>query len=273
MHCPELNHVRLEQNGPVLTITLNRPEVRNAINAAMSEELNEVLQLLHGTEEIRVVVLRGAGGNFCAGGDLGSMGKMNHAGQKDRESIAAFNAGFGHMLGRWMKLPQVVIAFIEGGVMGGGVGLASISDVAIAAPSAKFSLTETTLGLPPSQILPYVYMRTGLTQARALALTGARLNGEEALNVGLVHYAEDSEEAARFRVAQLVRRSLKAAPKSNAFTKALLVDIAKADFTARADELGAGFADVLLAEEAKEGIASFSERRAPAWHVDIDYQA
>ncbi len=248
MNLPETKTLLTGVEHGVLHLTFNRPEARNAMSAEMLADIEAVFGAIHDDRAIRAVVLRGAGGHFCAGADLKSMmgnaGKPPAAGEPD--PIAAVNRAFGSMLG-------------------GGFGLACVSDIALAKHDAKFGLPETTRGLPPAQIAPFVVERIGLTQARRLALTGAQFRGEEALKLGLVHYgfADDAELGPRLdEVLAAVRNC---APEANRVTKAILLNVGKLDMDAVLDDAAEKFAACVRGTEAPEGIGAFLQKRPPKW--------
>jgi isohexenylglutaconyl-CoA hydratase len=217
---PNCETLLLNQDGGVLHVTLNRPDSRNAMSLAMVHELRAVLAAASAQREIRALVLRGAGGHFCAGGDIKDMAGAR---AKGSDAYRELNRTFGSMLEEFQQAPLVVIAVLEGAVLGGGFGLACISDIAIADAACKFGLPETTLGILPAQIAPFVVKRVGLTQARRLALTAARFNGEEALRLGLVHYCESNDSTLEQRLAETIEQVRKCAPQANALTKSLLL--------------------------------------------------
>ena len=182
----------VERDGPVLKVTLNRPEVRNALSPEMVSELVEAFEQARDDAQVRVVVLMGAGGNFCAGGDLKGMKERGaSADAGSAASIAASNRRFGALLETIDALPKAVIALIEGATMGGGVGLLAVSDWAIAEQAAQIGTPEVTVGLVPAQITPFVANRVGYTHARRMATFGLRLDAREALRIGLVHELAD----------------------------------------------------------------------------------
>ena len=140
------------------------------------------------TTSIRAVVIRGAGGHFCAGGDIKDMaGARGQKGEGKDDPFYKLNRAFGQMIQQVNESSKVVIAITEGAVMGGGFGLACVSDLAIAGPRRGFGMPETTLGVIPAQIAPFVVERIGLTQARRLALLGLRIDAAEACTLGIVH--------------------------------------------------------------------------------------
>src|SRR5262245_40670973 len=175
------------RDGPVLKVAMNRPEARNALSPTMVGELTQAFAQARDDADIRVVVLTGANGTFCAGGDLKGMEERGASGNASPEATAASNRRFGALLEMVDGLPKAVIVLIEGAAMGGGVGLVAISDWAIADRAAQIGTPEVTVGLVPAQIAPFVVARLGYTQARRLAAYGLRLDAEAALRVGLVH--------------------------------------------------------------------------------------
>ncbi len=270
----QLGAVRAVSTGPTLHIYLNRPEARNAMSLQMVAELQQVLRAAEATAgtpgAVRVVVLRGEGGHFCAGADLKDMaGARMRAMQRaegDPDPIAEVNAAFGHLCAAYANTPLAVVAVLEGTVMGGGFGLACVADVAIASDTAAFRLPETSLGVVPAQIAPFLVERLGYSQAKRLAVTGGRLDAAGALAVGLVHEVTptDGLQAALDKV---LAEILACAPGALAATKALM---RKARFTAAADlvtEAAVIFSQAAQGPEGQEGMTAFIQKRKPTWAV------
>lgn len=270
MDFPSCNNLLLDQTDSVLTITLNRPEARNAMTLNMVKEITDIFIVLKDSSDIRpdirVVVLKGAEGNFCAGGDIKDMAKANsHASPDDQYPYYDLSRAFGQMLTQVNRAPQVVITLLEGAVLGGGFGLTCVSDIAIAHINSQFGLPETNLGLPPAQIAPFVVSRIGLTQTRRLALTGARFNGAEALKLGLVHFtAETSEEMTRLLKGQL-KLIKRCAPKANAVTKNIILNVGLVEQETLLDQAARTFSDALQGGEGIEGTTAFASKRKPEW--------
>ena len=168
-------------------LTLNRPEVRNAMSLAMVLELREALAAAEADSEIRAIVLRGAGGHFCAGADISDMAGARMKLAADPDAIVKINAAFGELCIAFANTGRAVVAVLEGTVMGGGFGLACVADVAIAGTSAMFRLPETSLGVVPAQIAPLLVERLGYSEAKRLAVTGGRIDAQGALDLRLVH--------------------------------------------------------------------------------------
>ena len=264
---PACQTLQLRRDGWRLHVTLNRPEARNAMSFAMVRELDAVFAAIADDRTIRAVVLRGAGGNFCAGGDIKDMAAARglEPGPDGKDPLATTNRMFGALLTRVEAAPQAVIAVIEGAVMGGGFGLCCVSDVALASVDARFRLPETSLGVPPAQIAPFIVRRVGLTHARRLAVTGGNLDAATALTLGLVHHVCDAaglDEALGRVLADLAR----CAPEAVATTKRLVLAAAGAsDLEALLDDAAEDFARAARGPESVEGMTAFLQKRSPAW--------
>lgn len=259
--------------GAVLHVTLNRPESRNAMSLRMVAELRSVLLNAETEAVIRVLVLRGAGGHFCAGADLKDMATARmqavQDGQKGEsglapDAVAQANKQFGELCVAYAKTPLAVVAVLEGTVMGGGFGLACVTDVALASESTLFRLPETSLGLVPAQITPFLLERLGYSQAKRLAVTGGRVTAAQALAIGLVHavHSSDQLDAA---LAAVLADILACAPGAVAATKALL---AKARLTPAAElvqEAALVFSRAAQGAEGLEGTTAFLQKRKPKW--------
>jgi isohexenylglutaconyl-CoA hydratase len=268
------SHILVEQVGAVLHITLNRPEARNAMSLQMVEELQQALAAAEaraGTAQaVRVVVLRGAGGHFCAGADLKDMAgarmrsMQRTAGEPD--PIAEVNAAFGQMCAAYANTPLAVVAVLEGTVMGGGFGLACVADVALASDSASFRLPETSLGVVPAQIAPFLVERLGYSQAKRLAVTGGRLDAAVALTLGLVHEVTSADGLANALDITL-NDILACAPGALASTKALMRRARFEPAHALVADAAAIFAQSAEGAEGIEGMTAFIQKRKPQWAV------
>ncbi|MGZ0783966.1 enoyl-CoA hydratase/isomerase family protein [Pseudomonas saponiphila] len=259
---PACQTLLLESRNGVLLIRLNRPESRNAMSLQMVAELRMVMAAVRDRRSVRALVLRGAGEHFCAGGDLKDMaGARAHGSAAYRE----LNRAFGALLEEAQQMPQVLICLLQGAVLGGGFGLACVSDIAIAEQSAQFGMPETSLGLLPAQIAPFVVQRIGLTQARRLTLTAARFDGAEAQRLGLVHFVEPDAQALQARLEQQLAQVLRCAPGANAATKALLLASVEQPRGPLLDQAASDFANAVMGEEGVEGTLAFVQKRPPAW--------
>jgi isohexenylglutaconyl-CoA hydratase len=257
----------LERQGGVLTVRLNRPEVRNAMSQIM---LRELLDTLAAAEAggVRAVVLRGSGGHFSAGADLRDMAQARTAPiAHATDPMAEANAAFGHVCAAYAQSPLAVVAMLEGAVMGGGFGLACTADVAIALATADFRLPETSLGLIPAQIAPFLVERLGYSEAKRIAVTGARFGAEEAYRIGLVHKVCADEAELDAALSATLQQILACAPCAIAATKKLLRRARFEDPAELVEPAAALFAKAARGDEGAEGLRAFAEKRKPAWAV------
>jgi isohexenylglutaconyl-CoA hydratase len=261
---PQVDNILLEPEGDTLTIWFNRPEVRNALSAQVADDLAAVLEALPAEQSLRFVVLRGKGGVFCAGGDLKQF-KMVFQGKSSRDDIVRSNADFGRLMKAIHALPQLFIVLVEGAAMAGGLGLSCLADVVITTRDAKYALTEVTLGLPPAQITPVVVARVGASEARRLLLTAAVFNGEEAQRLGFAHFVADNTAALQTQVQTLLSHARKGAPRAIAATKQIINATGQLEGDDLVQFAAERFADCMLGDEAREGLAAFAEKRRPAW--------
>lgn len=267
---PSTEHLALSLDGWVLTITLNRPKARNAMSFAMVEELVAVFDAIQDSTQIRAVVLRGAGGHFCAGGDVKDMAKVRMLPAPDElggpdDAMATSNRKFGTMLSIIEAAPQAVIAVVEGAAMGGGFGLACVADVTLIRADAKLRLPETSLGIVPAQIAPFIVRRIGLTQARRLAVTGGRLNGDQAKVLGIAHESYADAEALEAGLAATLADIRRCAPGAVALTKDLVLSVLSENLEVLLDRAARDFAIQIRSPEGLEGTMAFVEKREPEW--------
>ena len=263
---PTTETLLLEQRGHTLQIRLNRPQARNAMSLQMVRELRAVFDAVREDRKVRAIVLRGSEEHFCAGGDIRDMANARAAlGKSESDPFYALNREFGRLITQVNQAPQVVVVLLEGAVLGGGFGLACVSDVAISTASAQFGLPETSLGVIPAQIAPFVVTRIGLTQARRLALLGARFDGTEAHRLGLVHYLCDNAEAAEAQLQEVLEQIKRCAPEANRVTKQLMLRVGQPELETLLDDAAASFAKAVQGSEGQEGTMAFMQKRAPSW--------
>ncbi len=256
----------LAARGGVLHVTLNRPAVRNAMSLQMVDELRDVLARAEAAGDVRAIVLRGAGGHFCAGADLQDMARAHQrelAG--DTHAIAAVNARFGALCGAFARTGIATIAVLEGTVMGGGLGLACVVDVALAGQGAQLRLPETSLGVVPAQIAAFLVERVGASQARRLAVAGGRLDAAQALAIGLVHEVHEDGAALDAALASTLAQTLRCAPGAIAATKALMARALHTPAADLVDDAAQLFAKAARGPEGIEGMAAFLQKRSPSW--------
>lgn len=254
--------------GPVVTVTLHRPEQRNAMNSTMLDELGAVMDGIM-VGEVRALVVQGAAGHFCAGGDIKDMAAAAQTpGVHGQDPVATFNRRFGTMLERMDALPCAVVALCEGAVMGGGFGLACVADVAVAVQGTRFRLPETSLGISPAQIAPFVVNRVGRSHARRLAVTGETLGADEACSLDLVHgVAADRADADR-QVQQVLARILRNEPHAVAETKRVVAAASTEPLSVVLDDAAQGFARLARSDAAAQGFQAFVTRSPAPWVPD-----
>ena len=254
--------LEVERRGPAAWLWLNRPELRNALNAELQDLLLKTLEKIESEKNIRVLILAGRGQAFCAGGDLS---RMEQASKMTKARSKAEAGRFAKLLYRMHTYPKPLIARVHGAAFAGGMGLVAACDLVVAAEEAEFCLPEVRIGLVPAMISPYIVRVLGETHARRYVLTGERLGAREAHRIGFVHECVPVAEL-NARVEKFVAQLSQAGPQALARSKKLLAKVAKAAITPKlSEETAAVFADVRAGEEAREGIRSFLEKRKPGW--------
>ncbi|MGD1926625.1 MAG: crotonase/enoyl-CoA hydratase family protein [Paracoccaceae bacterium] len=245
----------------VATVTLNLPEKHNALAPQMIADLHRAAVELGSDDSVRVVVLTGAGKSFCAGGDLGLMRQQFTAAREDRIAEARKLAA---MLGALNELPKPLIGRINGQAYGGGMGMLSVCDVAVAVDTARFGFTEARLGLIPATISPYVLARMGEGMARRVFMSARLFSGDEGRDLGLVAKVVTGEELDAAVEAE-VAPYLACAPGAVADSKRLARMLGTPITEEVIDATIAALADSWDKPEAHEGIGAFFDKRKPAW--------
>ena len=238
----------------------------------MQREILALFESIREDRSVRVVVVRGAGKTFSAGGDIKN---MQAAGSPPAASgvdeLREGNRRGGLMLHTINTAPQVVIAVVEGFALGGGVGLSCVADITIAHAKAIFALTEVTLGVVPATISPFVVARIGLTQARYLGVTGARLTGEQAGAIGMAQIVAADDETLEAELKAAINRILRCAPQAVAETKRLMLRAANVLEMETIRDLAAdAFVRAVRGPEGREGTLAFVEKRKPSWVETIE---
>ncbi len=262
-----MNYTTLEltRSDAIATVWLNRPDVRNAFNDTLIAELDTALTELAADPTVRVLVLGARGNVFSAGADLNWRSRMA---DYSREQNLADAERLARLLQRLATHPLPTIARIHGACYAGGVGLIAACDIAVAADSAVFCLTEVRLGLIPATIAPYVIRAVGPRVASRYFLTAETIVSAEAKRLGLVHETVPVAELDS-RVEQLARQLLLGAPGALTESKRLIRDMSQAAFDETTiQETAARIATLRASTEGREGVQSFLERRKPAWVID-----
>lgn len=258
--------IQTHRDGPVEYLTLNRPDVRNAFNEQVIQELAAWAAAVSADDELRVAVLAGAGTAFCAGADLtwmNSMTSYTHA-ENVRDATA-----MARMYAALDRLPIPLVGRIHGAALGGGAGLVAVCDIVVADDETVFGFTEVKLGILPAVVSPYVLAKIGASAARELFLTGMRFDASRAKEIGLVHAVVPADRLDA-RVAAYVHEILSAAPEAIATAKELLK---KVSGRLVQDTIGLT-ADTIAARrvspEGQEGMRAFLEKRRASWNVSAD---
>lgn len=258
----------LDSRG-VLSVTLNRPEIRNAFNERMIQELTTVF----GTKgsyaldpKTRVITFQGAGDVFSAGGDLNWM-------KKSKDLSFEGNLEDTRRLSRMFVLmnecPRPIVAAIQGAAIGGGVGLVSVCDSVIAVKDTQFSLSEVRLGLVPACIAPFVISKIGASHARALFTTAERFLGDKALAIGLVHDLVNDQTELAEKLKSRVSNMLECGPTAMTAAKKVVADLAwperRVDVKSYEEYVSRLLAELRVSPEGQEGLSAFLEKRKPSW--------
>jgi len=257
-----MKHLIVEPRGHVSHVWLNRPEVRNAFNEDVIQELTDVFTQLSQDNTLRAVVLGGHGKAFCAGADLAWMQKMAHYTWEQNRADAQALAD---MLWAIYRCPVPVIGRVHGDCYAGGVGLAAVCDVVVAADAVTFCLSEAKLGLLPATIGPYVVRALGEQAARRYMVTAERFSAAQALAMGFVHEMVAADQLDS-KVADIVAAVVANGPMASRACKRLVQDLSGVSIT---DELRANtakrIADIRISSEGQEGVLSFLGKRSAAW--------
>ena len=250
------------ETGAVATVTLNRPEVRNAFNDEVIAELTAAFTQLGQDSQVRAIVLAAEGPAFCAGADLNWMRRMADYTHAENLADAAQLAG---MLYTIYTCPKPTVARIQGDVYAGGMGLVAACDMAVSVNTANYCLSEVKLGLYPATISPYVIRAMGARAAHRYFLTAERFDAAEALRIGLVH-AVVTPDQLDDKVAEMTPALVNASPNAVTECKALLHDVAGKDINAALIARTVdGIASIRASDEGKEGVQSFLQKRKPNW--------
>jgi methylglutaconyl-CoA hydratase len=253
--------------GKVVTIAIHRPDVHNAFDDTLVVDLTNALNKFEREPNVRAVVLTGTGATFSAGADLNWMRDMAKATESDNRVDAERLAGLLHKLNVY---PKPTIARVNGPAYGGGVGLIACCDIAIAADTAKFGLTEVKLGLVPAVISPYVVAAVGIRHARRLFITGEVFDAAEALRLNLVHHVVAANRL-NDSTDHILGWLAKGGPIAQHEAKQLALRFAGSVYpdTLVADrKLSALIARLRVSPEGQEGLTAFLDKRAPNWESE-----
>ncbi|MFO0746361.1 MAG: enoyl-CoA hydratase-related protein [Myxococcota bacterium] len=252
----------IARHDKVLTVTLNRPDVGNAFDGTMIQELMQLFSALPADPHVHVVVIAGAGKSFCAGADIRWMRSQGSLGKAENVTDALRTANFFEAVD---ACPKPIVGRIHGPARGGGVGLVAAIDIPVGSVGASFALTEVRLGLAPSIISPYVIRKIGARWARELFLTGEKVEAARALEVGLLNYVMPDDAALDAKVDEIVKMLLQGGPRALGACKDLARTIGgmePAEATVKTANL---IAELRASPEALEGMRAFLTKDKPAW--------
>src|SRR6266849_3151720 len=252
--------LQIESTGPVVRVTLNRPEIRNAFNEELIADLTAWAESVGADGAVRVAVLSGAGKVFCAGADLTWMSKMVAYTHDENVRDAR---GMARMFEALDRLPIPLIGRIHGAALGGGAGLAAICDIVVAAEDAVFAFTEVKLGILPAVVSPFVLAKIGRSAARELFLTGARFSAARAREIGLVHAVGEAHALDRL-TAKYVNDLLTSAPDAVAAAKQLIAEVATRAPAGATEYTVDAIAERRVSPEGQEGMKAFLAKRPPS---------
>ncbi|MEN9810257.1 MAG: hypothetical protein RLZZ488_1824 [Pseudomonadota bacterium] len=255
----------------VVRLVLNRPNVRNAFNAEMIAEINDVLAELAATTDenkMRVLVIEGTGEHFCAGADLAYMREQSAAGEPQSLRDARV---LGTLFFRLASFPTTVVSAVRGAAIGGGFGLVCCSDVVVCQSSSQFATSEVRLGIVPGVISPYIIRKLGAGRSASFMLSGERLSAAQALSIGLVNHVVDSSETDAFRekLAAVVSEHLKAGANAARRTKELLRKIHPLPDPGLFEHTASAIAVARCSPEGKHGLQQFFEKKPTDWSADV----
>ncbi|MDP3657662.1 MAG: enoyl-CoA hydratase-related protein [Brevundimonas sp.] len=256
--------VRIDSTADgVVFVTINRPDKRNAFDAPTIAALYEAFETLQGADHVRVVFIRGAGGTFSAGADLGWMADAARWSESDNRDDAM---GLAKMLKALHDVPALTVAIVEGAAMGGGAGIVAACDMAVAVKGTKFAFSEVKLGLIPATIAPYVVEAVGARTARALFMTADLFDAEAAKGFGLVSHVLDSADQIDGFITAFADSMKACAPGAVGDAKRLVHHVAghRIDHSLM-EETAKRIARARVSPEGQEGVGAFLEKRKPRW--------
>ena len=261
---PKTKDLILNFKNGWLDILFDNAKNRNALKDNLIEELFMVFDLIRNDKAVRGVLLKGNGGVFCAGADLKEMKEITNAGENAKQKAFDLSMTIGNLLSTINKAPQIVISVTEGYAFAGGFGIACASDFVISLPDTKFALTETKIGLTPSQIAKYVVRKLGYSCAKKMMFLGTVVDGSSGFDIGLVDYIALNKDELEEVINIVKSKVLECSPNALAITKKVLSLDDELDLEKAADL----FSDTIISDDGKEGFESFFEKRPPNWRND-----
>jgi methylglutaconyl-CoA hydratase len=258
----DYKNLQVSEEGGVLSVTLNRPDVHNAFNDELIAEAIDVFGSIDADTPLRAVVLRSGGANFCAGADLNWMSKMV---AYTREENIRDSAHLAKMYALIDDCPVPVIGRIQGAAIGGGVGLVAVCDIAITTRTSKFGLSEVKLGILPAVISPYVIGKIGASHARALFFTGERFDAERALRIGLVHRVVETDADLDDAVSDAIAQLLSSGPEAVKACKKLVAYVSTSELADAIPYTIEAISERRVSSEGQQGMSAFLKKEKAPW--------
>lgn len=254
-----------ELKNHILTIWLNRPDVHNAFNKTMLNELVDILGWIKNSDEVRVVIFSGEGKSFSAGADLNWMREIINCTYEENLQDSEMISKIFYLI---YTCPKPVITAINGAAIGGGMGFVGASDIVIASDQARFSLSEVRIGMVPSCISPYLFKKVGEGVLKELFILGQRFDAAKALRINLINYVVEPERLLEF-AQEKAKELLVCGPNAISICKKLFHEVSEMDLLTAYNYTAELIAKMRISDEAQEGMKAFLEKRKPNWQPDI----
>jgi len=255
--------IKYTQEKNICKITINRPEVRNALNSLVVNELYDAFSKAEKDENIRLVILSGEGKSFCAGADLKWLGEVADFSYEQNYDESYKLVKLLYLI---HDLSKPVIARVNGSAVGGGVGLMLVSDIIIADDESLFGISEVSIGIVPAAIVPFILNRIGETKAREYLITGERINAKTAQEIGLINYAVKRELLDK-KVNTTVDLILGNGPNALRIVKSMINIIKKSGNEEHLDYIAQTIAELRISLEGQEGMRAFLSKTKPSWAI------
>ncbi|WP_455140285.1 enoyl-CoA hydratase-related protein [Candidatus Hodarchaeum mangrovi] len=259
--------IKVKISNYVAVVTLSRPEIHNAFNSLMIEELTTAFKLLENDEEVRVIVLTGKGKSFSAGADVNYMRESKEFTYEENEDDALRLEELFYTI---YKTPKPVIGRINGSAFGGGIGLISVCDISLIVKNAKLAFSEVNLGILPAVISPYIISKIGFSNATRFFLTGERFDGQKALDIGLVHEIAENLEELDLKLTEIINHLFNSSPAAMKSIKEVLNQNRGSELKNIREYCIKKIAEVRTSDEGKEGLTAFVEKRSPRWKISYE---
>lgn len=254
--------IQAESGGPVVTLWLSRPEVHNALNALMIREITRFFQAIEESAEIRIVLIRGRGKSFCSGADLRW---MKDAFALSPDENVKESQELSHMFRSIFESTKIVIGAVHGNVFGGGNGLVAVCDIAYCLSDARFSLSETRIGMAAVSITPFLLQKMAAANLKELIFSAKTFGGEEAEKYGLINHSLPTQQSMDQQIEDLVEQILANGKQAIVTSKKLINNMDMKQMAGILEQVPVWLAQIRVSPEAREGFSAFLEKRKPVW--------